>query len=38
MRRKADRRGTMDLLIPLILVGLWILLSAVVLPRLGVPT
>jgi len=28
----------MDILIPIVIVGAWILLMAVILPRMGVPT
>ncbi len=33
--RKALR---MDILIPIVIIGAWILMMAVVLPRMGVPT
>jgi hypothetical protein len=32
------RTSKMDLLIPLIIVVVWVLLQAVILPRMGVPT
>jgi hypothetical protein len=37
--RPAERKGRkMDWLIPLIILGAWILLQTVVLPKMGVPT
>jgi len=39
MASKPDRKAfPMEFLIPILILGGWILLSAVILPRLGVPT